>query len=275
MSNVAAIPELGDRVNAAGIVTNLHDVGVGEPVLLLHGSGPGVTAWANWRLTIPELSKQHRVIAPDLVGFGYTERPAQAEYSLDSWVNHSLGIMDSLGIQKFSVVGNSFGGAIALALAIRHPDRVKRMVLMGSVGVPFLITPELDAIWGYQPSMTNMRTLLDIFAHDRGLVSDELAELRFQASIRPGYQESYEKMFPAPRHRWVDALSSSYAEISSINAQTLIIHGRDDRVIPLENALLLNRLIKNSQMHIFGNCGHWTQIECTKDFNQLVKNFLS
>ena len=148
MTKAMTMPELGNSVNAAGIVTNLHDVGLGDPVLLLHGSGPGVTAWANWRLTIPELAKEHRVIAPDLVGFGYTERSPQTEYSLDYWVFHALGIMDSLGIKQFSVVGNSFGGAIALALATRYPSRVRRLVLMGSVGVPFSITPELDAVWG-------------------------------------------------------------------------------------------------------------------------------
>jgi len=269
------IPELGNSVNAGGIVTNLHDVGVGSPVLLLHGSGPGVTAWANWRLTIPELAKHYRVIAPDLVGFGYTERPSVARYSMDGWVDHAHAIIDSLGIRKVSIVGNSFGGAIALALAIRYPERVNRMVLMGSVGVPFVITPELNAIWGYRPSIENMRKLLDIFAFDRGLVNDELAELRYQASIRPGYQESYEKMFPEPRQRWVDELSSSYFDISNISAPALIVHGRDDRVIPLENAFLLNKLIKKSQLHVFGMCGHWTQIEHAKQFNQLLINFLA
>ena len=69
-------PEIGRSVLAAGIATNVHDVGAGKPVLLIHGSGPGVTAWANWRLVLPELSKTCRAIAPDMVGFGYTERPA-------------------------------------------------------------------------------------------------------------------------------------------------------------------------------------------------------
>jgi len=102
-----------------------------------------------------------------------------------------------------------------------------------------------------------------------------LAELRYQASIRPGYQESFEKMFPAPRQRWVDALCSSFADISDLALPSLIIHGRDDRVIPLENALIFNKLIKDSELHIFGNCGHWTQIERAKHFNQLLMNFLS
>lgn len=272
-------PEIGQRIVAAGIDTNYHDVGAvsgnGEPVLLIHGSGPGVTAWANWRLVLPELGKTCWAIAPDMVGFGYTERPAGIDYNIDAWVAHAVGLLDALGIERTDLIGNSFGGAIALALAIRHPQRVRRLVLMGSVGVPFAITPELDAVWGYQPSLAAMRGLLDIFAHDRGLVTDELAELRYQASIRPGFQESFAAMFPAPRQRWVDAMASAEADIRAIQHKTLIIHGRDDRVIPLSNSQTLNRWIDDSQLHVFGRCGHWVQIEHSADFNHLVGHFLA
>ncbi|WP_234086537.1 alpha/beta fold hydrolase [Azonexus sp. R2A61] len=271
----ANAPEIGQRIVAAGIETNYHDVGSGAPVLLIHGSGPGVTAWANWRLVLPELGKTCRAIAPDMLGFGYTERPAARDYSIDAWVAHAVGLLDALGIERTDLVGNSFGGAIALALAIRHPQRVRRLVLMGSVGVPFEITPELDAVWGYQPSLAAMLDLLDIFAHDRGLVTDELAELRYQASIQPGFQESFAAMFPAPRQRWVDALASTEADIRAIKHKTLIIHGRDDRVIPLANSLTLNRWIDDSRLHVFGRCGHWVQIEHSADFNHLVGHFLA
>ncbi|HXZ18257.1 MAG TPA: alpha/beta hydrolase, partial [Roseiarcus sp.] len=196
-----ANPELANRIAAGGIATNYHDQGQGPSVLFIHGSGPGVSAWANWRLTIPTLSKTYRVIAPDMVGFGFTDRPKGAKYSKDLWVRQAIGLLDALGIDKVHVVGNSFGGAIALAMAIRHPERVGRLALMGSVGVPFQITPGLDAVWGYQASLEGMRKLLDIFAYDRSLVNDELAELRYQASIRPGFQEAFAAMFPAPRQR--------------------------------------------------------------------------
>lgn len=268
-------PEIGRSIVAAGIATNCHDVGSGRPVLLIHGSGPGVTAWANWRLVLPELARSCRVIAPDMVGFGYTERPEGIAYGIDAWVDHAVGVLDALGIPQTDLVGNSFGGAIALALAIRHPQRVRRLVLMGSVGVPFAITPELDAAWGYEPSLAAMRSLLDIFAWDRSLVTDELAELRYQASIRPGFQESFAAMFPAPRQRWVDAMASAEADIRAIAHKTLLIHGRDDRVIPLANSLTLNQWIDDSQLHVFGRCGHWVQIEHSAEFNRLVAGFLA
>ncbi|CAG1017908.1 2-hydroxymuconate-semialdehyde hydrolase [Burkholderiaceae bacterium] len=268
-------PEISKSVLAAGIRTNLHDLGSGPPVLLIHGSGPGVSAWANWRLAMPELARSARVIAPDMVGFGYTERPEGQRYDMDAWVAQAVGVLDALDIERTDLVGNSFGGALALALTIRHPQRVRRLVLMGSVGVPFAITPGLDAVWGYTPSFEAMRSLCDLFAHDRHLVTDELARLRYDASIRPGFQESYAAMFPAPRQRWVDAMASPEADIRRIAHETLVVHGREDRIIPLANSLTLAQWIARAQLHMYPHCGHWTQIEHAARFAQLVANFLA
>lgn len=268
-------PEIANSIQTNNFATNYHDQGSGHSVLLIHGSGPGVTAWANWRLVIPELAQSLRVIAPDMKGFGYTERSASDEYNMDTWIEHAIALLDALEIKSAHVVGNSFGGALALALAIRYPKRVNRLVLMGSVGVPFNITQGLNKVWGYQPSIENMKHLMDLFAYDRSLVTDELAELRYQASIRPGFQESFSKMFPAPRQQWVDAMASDLEDIRTIDHETLIVHGRDDKIIPSGNSLALSQLIQNSQLHIYGKCGHWTQIEHADRFNILVSNFLS
>lgn len=268
-------PEIARSVQAAGITTNYHDVGDGFPALFIHGSGPGVSAWANWRLVMPALSERLRVIAPDMAGFGFSERPAGIRYDLDTWVAQAIGLLDALGLEQADVVGNSFGGALALAMAIRHPQRVRRLVLMGSVGVPFDITEGLDAVWGYTPSFANMRRIMDYFAWDRSLVNDELAELRYRASIRPGFQESFGAMFPAPRQRWVDALASREEHIRALPHETLIVHGRDDRVIPLLTSLKLAEWIDRSQLHVYGRCGHWTQIEHAARFAKLVGDFLT
>lgn len=268
-------PEIGRRVQAGPFAVNLHDRGQGRPVMLIHGSGPGVTAWANWRLVLPRLGSRFRVIAPDMSGFGYTRGPDGIVHDLDSWVGQVVAILDALGLDQVDLIGNSFGGAVALATAIRHPGRVGRLVLMGSVGVPFPLTAGLDAVWGYQPSVAAMRGLLDLFAYDRALVSDELAQLRYQASIRPGAQEAFSALFPAPRQRWVDALASAQADIRALPHQTLILHGRDDRVIPPETSATLHQWISASQLHMFGRCGHWVQIEQTDRFCTLVETFLA
>jgi 2-hydroxymuconate-semialdehyde hydrolase len=275
MTTPTANPELGRRVRTGAFDTNVLEAGTGDPVLFIHGSGPGVSAWANWRLVLPALARERRVIAPDMVGFGFTDRPAGIAYSMDTWVRQALDLLDALDIERADLVGNSFGGALALALATHHPGRVRRLVLMGSVGVPFTITPGLDAVWGYTPSFEAMRGLLDIFAYSRALVTDELAQLRYQASIRPGFQESFSAMFPAPRQRWVDAMTSPEAAIRALPHQTLVVHGREDQVIPLVNSLTLADWIPRAQLHVFGQCGHWTQIEHAARFTQLVANFLA
>lgn len=270
-----ASPEIGRPVRTGGFTSNVHDQGQGPrtPVLFIHGSGPGVSAWANWRMVLPEVARDRRVIAPDMVGFGFTERPAEVRYDMDTWVRQALELLDALDLPQVHLVGNSFGGALALALACRHPQRVRRLVLMGSVGVPFPITQGLDEVWGYTPSFENMRRIMDWFAYDRSLVTDELARLRWQASIRPGFQESFAAMFPPPRQRWVDAMCSPQEAIRGLPHETLVVHGRDDRVIPLATSLELASLIPRSQLHVFGRCGHWTQIEHAARFNQLIRNF--
>jgi 2-hydroxymuconate-semialdehyde hydrolase len=267
-------PEIGKTISTAGINTNYHDEGQGYPVILFHGSGPGVSAWANWRLVIPQLSEHFRVVAPDMLGFGYTERTDDAVYKMEAWLKHALDILDALQIEKAHVVGNSFGGALAIALAIHAPERINRLVLMGSVGLEFELTLGLDKTWGYQPSIENMRKLLDIFAYDRSLVTDELARLRYEASVREGVQESFASMFPSPRQNGINNMASDEKAITNIEHETLIIHGLEDEVIPVSCSERLLRLIPNSQLHIFRKCGHWTQIEHNQRFNKLVEDFL-
>ncbi len=268
-------PEIGLSIDAGGIATNYHDMGDGFPLVMIHGSGPGVTGWANWRLVMPDLAAHHRVLVPDMVGFGYTARADGIQYNLDTWVNHALAFLDALGLEQVDLVGNSFGGALSLAIAIRHPKRVRRLVLMGAAGVSFELTPALDAVWGYTPSVENMRKMMDTFAFNRDLVTDDLARMRYEASIRPGIQEAYSAMFPAPRQPSIEALASDPDDIAALPHETLIIHGRDDIVVPLTNSYRFLELIPRSQLHVFGQCGHWTQIEHAARFSRLLLDFLA
>ncbi|MCT7291389.1 alpha/beta fold hydrolase [Rhodococcus sp. PAE-6] len=271
-------PEVAQTIRTGGFETNYHDVGEGDgiPVLLLHGSGAGVSAWANWRGLIPVLAEQCRVIAPDLVGFGYTTLPDPVRFEIfDTWIDQILALLDGLEIPKVHVVGNSFGGGLALHLAVRHPQRLGRIVLMGAGGVQFDFTPELDALWGYTPSVENMKKIMDIMAYDRSLVTDELAELRYKATARPGAQEAFEQVFPEPRQRWLDAQIVPDEDLAAIEHEVLILHGREDRVVPVAASQKMFDLIPNSQLHVFGKCGHWTQIEHAARFQQLVSAFFA
>lgn len=268
-------PEIANAIQTGSFNTNYHDVGEGYPLVLLHGSGPGVSAYANWNKLFPLLSKNRRMIAPDMVGFGYTDRPEGIKYGMNAWVQQTIDLFDALKIEKADLVGNSFGGALALAMAAKYPERIRKLVLMGAMGVNFPITYGLDRVWGYEPSIENMKELLDIFAYSRALVTDELAKLRYETSIQPGFQESFGSMFPAPRQNSVVAMANNEVYLRTVKQPTLIVHGREDRVIPIETSLKLIQLLENAELHVFGKCGHWTQIERTEDFANIVEIFLS
>ncbi len=268
-------PEIGKSIRAGGVMTNYHEAGSGTPVIMIHGSGPGVSAWSNWRLAIPYLAEQLHVFAYDQLGFGYTELPEHNEYGLERWTQHLLSFMQAVGVKKAHLVGNSMGAAVALATAVTHPEAVDKLVLMGAMGVRFPLSEGLDAVWGYTPGVANMKRLIDIFAYDRQLVTDALAEQRYRSSIRPGMQEAFSSMFPAPRQRGVDEMAAYENRLSEIQSPALVFHGREDRVIPLETSLKLLHTLDSVQLHVFSRCGHWTQTEYAATFNRLVRDFLT
>jgi len=260
-----------------GFSTTYLENGQGSPLLLVHGSGPGVSGRANWQGTMTgPLAERFAMVAPDVVGFGGTRTPPGTALSHESRVRHLVAFLDARGLERVDVVGNSMGGAVTLALAARHPERVRRMVLMGSVGIAFPLTPGLDAVWGYTPSLESMRELMRLFAYDQGLISDQLVSLRFEASRGPDVQERYAEAFAAPRQRHVDAMALTEDELRAIRVPTLLVHGAEDQVVPLEGtSLRLVRLLPDADLVVYGRCGHWTQIERAADFQRDVAAFLS
>lgn len=270
-------PEIGQSIVANGIRTNYIEAGDPSlpPLVLVHGSGPGVTAFANWNGVIPALSEHFHVFAPDMVGFGYTEVPEVTDFTLDFWVDHIIGFLDALGIEKASFIGNSYGGALSLAVAARHPDRVRRFALMGAAGLKFEMSNGLREVWGYEPSEANMRKLMETFAYNSGLVTDAIVLSRHNASIRPGSHEAFSSLFPEPRQAKLDRLATPEEDIKAIQAPALIIHGREDVIVPVDVAYRFSALLPHSELHVFGECGHWTQIEKKDRFVEVVIPFLT
>jgi pimeloyl-ACP methyl ester carboxylesterase len=273
MTGTADVRE-GGFLLAGGIETHYHDAGSGPPVLLLHGSGPGVSAWANWARTIPALASSARVVAPDLVGYGRTARPDDIRYSLRSWTDHAWAFLDALGLERVSVIGNSLGGRIALAMAEEHPERLDRLVLMGAPGVGMTVTEGLRALRAYEPSPEAMRSLLTrYFAVDTSIITDELVNIRYQASAAPGAHEAYSAMFSDPRHSGND-LAITEEQVRAVDRPTLVVHGAEDKVVPPQVAWNMLGLLPDADLLVFARCGHWTQIERAHDFNTAVSHFL-
>jgi 2-hydroxymuconate-semialdehyde hydrolase len=266
--------EAGRFIRAGGVRTFLHDAGDGPPVMLLHGSGPGVSAWANWRLILPNLLGTARVIAPDQLGFGATGRPEDGRYDRRVWADHAIAVLEELGIDKVSIVGNSMGGAVALTVAAKRPALVDRLILMGTCGVPLKLTPGLEQVWGYTPDKERMRRLIEVFAYDDTLATGDLVDMRYAKSADPEARASYEAMFPAPRQRWLDDMALTTEELDVVSHPTLLVHGHDDEVIPFSASLTALELLANAELHGFSKCGHWVQIEQAQRFVDVVVDFL-
>jgi 2-hydroxymuconate-semialdehyde hydrolase len=246
--------------------------GSGPPVLLLHGSGPGTTA-AAWAPLVAALAPHHRVIAPDLIGFGESPPPTRPLESLRSaWTAQALELLDSLGISSCAVVGNSAGGAIALSLAHARPRAMTRVVAVGSMGHAMTLPAGLDALWGFPPTAEAARELQELLVGDVSTVTEDAIAARLVAMRA---QPHYRELFPAPRQRWVDDLSLTEDELAAITMPVLLVHGALDRIVPLgDGALGLLDALPDARAHIFGGAGHATPIERTADFNRLVTTFL-
>ena len=274
-ATVAGIALKPLSIDAGGIQTSYLEAGAGEPVVMLHGSGPGVSAMANWQHNIGALSQRFRVLAPDIVGFGVTKRPDDIVYSLRTWTDHVWAFLDAHGIEKAAIVGNSLGGRIALQMATDRPDRISKMVLMGTPGVGMTPTDGLAALRGYEPSHDAMRDLLrNYFAVDPAMITDELVAIRYEASIADGAYEAYRAMFFDPRHAG-SQLGITETEVRAIATPTLLVHGREDKVVPMQVSVTMLGLLPNADLHVFAACGHWTQIERADEFSVLVADYLA
>lgn len=260
------------RVDAGGIKTNYWEAGTGDPMVLVHGSGAGVSALVNWYANIDELGERFRVLAPDLVGFGDSDMGPDREYGIAAWVDHLLKFLDTLEIDRAHLVGNSLGGWISAELARARPERVRRLVLMGTGGTPESMTARLRKHQRYEPSKDNMRAVLDGFVCDSDLVTDEIVDYRYEMSKRAGAAETYPATAAARnRDRLEQPLSA--ARVADVQVETLLIHGRDDSVIPVESSWNLLQALPAAHLVVLSRCGHWSQIEHARRFNLLVSDF--
>jgi 2-hydroxymuconate-semialdehyde hydrolase len=207
-------------------------------------------------------------------GFGYTVPAQDFVYDREHWGRFVVRLLDVLGIPRAHIVGNSYGAAVAVEVALRAPERAERLVLMGPAVLSFPITEGLEAVWGYRPSMEAMEALLPRFVSNKGMITPELVRSRFEASARPDAAMRYETLFPAPRQDALDRLALEEKEVCEIEHEVLIIHGRDDAVIPLEVSLRAFGLVARGELGVFAPCGHWVQVEQPVRFTSLVTSWL-
>lgn len=269
-------PAAGLQVDAMGLRTHYIEMGEGAPIILLHGSGPGVSAWENWATVLPAMAQYRRVIAVDMPGFGATQRKADGVYDMAFWVDHLFAFMDALEITAAPLVGNSFGGMVAMAAALRDPSRVSAMILMGSAAgdVPMSEAHKLASV--YDGSIEKLEEILRIFPFDPAYLTTPMLARRHAHTRDPEAKKSPHPV-PVVTNEAGEKVfrMASETDLATITTPTLILHGRDDRVLPVELAFRVHRAIPGSQMHVFGNCGHWVQLERLDDFVQQTVLFVA
>jgi 2-hydroxymuconate-semialdehyde hydrolase len=195
------------------------------------------------------------------------------------WIDQIVNLTQELGLRKVHLVGNSLGGAIALHLLVEQPELIDRTVLMGTAGVPVRLTRELDLIWGFydSPSADRMMQLIRWFAFDEGFIAErigEVARMRYEAAMSEEVRRSYVHMFPAPRQTHLDNMVVPDASLRRIAGPVLLVHGRDDAIVPIDTSrYLLEHLGGPVQMHVYGRCSHWTQVEFRESFHRLITDF--
>ncbi|MEV6444426.1 4,5:9,10-diseco-3-hydroxy-5,9,17-trioxoandrosta-1(10),2-diene-4-oate hydrolase [Amycolatopsis sp. NPDC051716] len=277
-----AAPE-GKYVQAGSLNLHYHEAGAehAETVILLHGGGPGASAWSNFGRNLPEFAKHYRTIAVDQPGFGRSDKPTEHPQYFRHSADAVAGLMDALGIERAHFVGNSLGGGAAVRFALNHGKRAGRLVLMGPGGLSVnLFAPDpTEGVknlgrFGAKPSRERMEAFLRIMVHDQALITDELIDDRFAAANTPESLAAMRAMgmsFAQP-DTYEEGLL--WREAHRLRQRVLLIWGREDRVNPLDGALVALKTIPRAQLHVFGGCGHWAQLEKFDEFNRLALDFL-
>lgn len=263
----------GKFAQAGDIKLHYNEAGSGEPVIMLHGGGPGASGWSNYQRNIAALSDSYRVLLVDLPGFGKSDYLALHE-SLPTVAARAVrDLMNTLGLDKANLVGNSMGGATSVTFAIDYPDRVDKLVLMGAAGFhlksTFVPTPTegikvLNQV-AKSPTKEGMR-LIDLMVYDSSFLTDELLDQRLDAALA-NFRPDVVNEPPPP---WRDFTQ----DLGKVKAKTLVIWGRDDRVVPFDGCLQYLWGLPDAQLHVFSKCGHWAQFEHPEEFNELVASFL-
>ncbi|MBB4684353.1 alpha/beta fold hydrolase [Amycolatopsis jiangsuensis] len=266
-------------VDTADYRIQVNEAGEGHPLLLIHGTGPGATGWSNFEPNIRELAASFHCVAVTMPGWGDSS-PQDLQTGRDQG-RAVLQLMDTMGIDRAAIVGNSMGGAIGMVMATEHPERVSKLIMMGSgiwgvnVMAPSGLSEGMQCIFNaYEdPSPENFQKLVRTMCFDPSFATRELAEERSRTALSK----------PEHLRNWLDLMRSGAGgtgflqagqKMAESDVPTLLVHGRDDRTAHYEMSLRAHAMIPDSRLLMFSRCGHWAQLEHAAEFNAAVKHFL-
>ncbi|RUL47388.1 alpha/beta fold hydrolase [Lysinibacillus antri] len=270
-----------EQIRTTDFVTFLNRSGENnaETILFLHGSGPGVTSIANWKPALEECGESFQCLAPDLYGFANSSHPEvplkNRQAWMDEWVKQMIQLLDHLNLNKVHVVGNSLGCSIALELLLEYPERFDKVVLMGPGGTPNTkLSLELARAKSFydNPSKKRLQQIMSWFVYDvekMWSVIESLTDDRFENAMREEVRRSNNSIFSTA------AVPVPTVALNRIENEVLLVHGLNDKVCSIDSSYYLVEHLKNVQLHVFSQCGHWTQLEMKDQFNTLIQTFFT
>ncbi len=280
-NNVAASaaggpPRAHSAMLPSGYELHFHDTGPaesGQTVVLLQGSGPGANGWSNFRHNIAALKAAgHRVIVPDLIGFGYSSKPTGLDYTLDLFVQTTLELLDALEVKHCVLVGNSLGGAVSIGICLARPGLVQKLVVMGCGGIESTetyfkmpgIQKMVSGFVGGEINTTWLRGILQMLSYDPVHVTDELVTERF-AILQLMPKDVLGRM----------RIPDLTPRLNELTMPILGFWGIEDQFCPASGALKITANCADSHVILYSKVGHWVMIERAEEFNRHVIDFLS
>ena len=250
--------------------------GDGFPILMLHGVGPGTSIMGNFGPVLEPLSQQFHVFAVDLIGFGNSERNKNQPYfDVDLWVRQAEGMLALMPPGPVGIIGHSMGGAISLKTAARN-ERIVKAMTSCSVGAPYTVTEALNDFWTMPADRAAMRKAMSRMSFSAAGLTDDVIEERWKLLNQDGYPDYFKSLFAEPHQRFIDAAALSEAEIASIKAQVVMLHGRDDQPCPPDRTtMVLASKLPAADVHLLGQCGHSLPRERSADFLRIATSFFT
>lgn len=275
MTPEVAGPPRGETVTLGEIELHYqaHGPDDGDVVVFVHGSGPGASGHSNFKKNIETfVAAGHRVIVPDLPGFGYSSKPTDRDYTTGFFSSQLVGLLDALGIEGFALIGNSLGGAVSIRTALDHPSRVSKLIVMAPGGIEeldtYLAMPAMAKMIGNfvdgKLDREGLRRVLETLVYDPMHVTDELVDERW-AILQAQPPEVLGRM----------KIPNMERELAKIQCPVLSFWGVDDELLPASGGTKITRACKPSRHIEVAECGHWVMVEHTRMFNAACLDFLA
>lgn len=248
--------------------------GDGPPVILVHGGGAGADSVSNWERCFPLFARYTTAYAMDMVGFGNSDAPSPTtfDYTQDSRNRQLIDFIEALDLGPAHLIGNSMGGATSLGVAMQRPDLVESLVLMGSGGRAQHLSADLGPVIHYDFTVEGMRAVIGVLANPGFIPSDDQVTYRYEMSLRPQLVAAYKATMG-----WVRENGLHYPDdmIAAVKTRTLVVNGKEDKVVPIEQAFEFLTLLENSTGYLIPHCRHWAMIEYPELFAKVCIDFFA